>query len=269
MLLVFVAVSAALLLLIGLTNAYLIDRETKDNVITIGEVSVSLNEEPFDPTETPVVVPGSLVGKAPRLINDGNQDEFVFLRIAVPKAQVTLLYEQTEGDNRKGTPRTDPAQQLQEIFRLIADPTSQAVTPVPDPDSGPSYDVQFTYHSGTSSAEGWVLLERDLSGEDEDVYTFGYNKRMSPGDETSTLFDTVQLKSFIDGEAIRRGEDVPEGEGALQTISVYYYGIQADYLPDIDPDADILDETALQTVLAIVKNKNGITNPAHAPAADP
>ena len=40
-------------------------------------------------------------------------------------------------------------------------------------------------------------LSSDTTGSDYDLYVFGYNKKMLPADETVTLFDKVQLKSFI------------------------------------------------------------------------
>lgn len=237
-----VILSAALLLAIGVTTAYLTDVEIQENIITIGKVSIELDETPFDPDspDIPVVVPGSRVGKAPRLINDGNKDEFVFVKILVPKAEVTLLYEASEDGNRKGTPRAE--KQMQELCRLIADDTheTQAVTG--------AFDVDFTYHNGTTESDGWILLDgSDFTDENHNVYLFGYNKRLTPTDETITLFDEVQLKSFIDGEV--KGET---------EIGVFCYGIQADNLkpsPSVDLTAARLNKAALQAVYTIVANK--------------
>lgn len=77
-------------------------------------------------------------------------------------------------------------------------------------------------------------------------YFFGYNKKLAPTDETVTLFDKVQLKSFIDGEVVGASE-----------IGVCCYGIQADNLElgGIDLNVDYLDGTRLNGILSIVKNK--------------
>ena len=67
--LLFVAVAAAaaaVLIVIGVTSAYFTEVEVKENNITIGNVSVKLDEGSFDPDTTHPVVPGSVTEKAPR-----------------------------------------------------------------------------------------------------------------------------------------------------------------------------------------------------------
>ena len=118
-------------------------------------------------------------------------------------------------------------------------------------------DIDFTYHSGSDTgngADGWVLLtsECDTNGSDYDLYVFGYNKKMLPANETVTLFDKVQLKSFIDGE---------KKDGV--TIGVKAYGIQADYLrgeavEDVDFTKAHYSAADLNEIYSIVKNKAGI-----------
>ena len=132
-----------------------------------------------------------------------------------------------------------------------------------------AFDADLSYHAAAPGGEGWVYLERVATGEREDVYYFGYHRKLSPGDETVTLFDQVQLKSFIDGEvsSYTGGEDpVPF------TIDVTCYGIQAENLDTeaLDPPVTVdwtkthLDENELRAILAIVKNKAAVT-PAPAP----
>lgn len=242
--------SCAVLLIIGMSSAYLTDIEVKDNIITIGRVSISLTETPFDPDTVYTVVPGSKQGKAPKLANDGNKDEFVFLRITVPKADITLLEE--TGEN-KGKPR-DPLNEVQQIFKLNADSVTGDTDVI---EAAAGEDVVFSYHSGSSSSDGWVLLSTESKSETEggntaywDEYVFGYNRKMSPGAVTKTLFDEVQLKSFIDGEVT----------GEI-SVGVYGYGIQADRLkPDQtvtqdDLSAEHLTEATLQGIYTIVRNK--------------
>ena len=85
------------------------------------------------------------------------------------------------------------------------------------------------------------------SENDKDTYVFGYNKLMKPEDETVTLLDSVQLKSFIDSQI--KGD---------VTIGVSAYGIQADNL-QIDPAINLeqahYDDTELNSIYTIVKNK--------------
>ncbi|MBQ3299082.1 MAG: hypothetical protein IJG99_02195 [Ruminococcus sp.] len=92
-------------------------------------------------------------------------------------------------------------------------------------------------------------LSSDTTGSDYDLYVFGYNKKMLPADETVTLFDKVQLKSFIDGE---------KKDGV--TIGVKGYGIQADYLRGTNVDFTKAHYSAadLNEIYSIVRNKAGI-----------
>ena len=226
-------------------RAYFTEVEVKENKITIGNISINLTEGDFDPDTTYPVVPGSVVNKAPKIANDGNRDEFVFMTVTVPKAQVTLLYE--SGTN-KGNPKTNLAENTpQQLFRLVAEPTDpNTALQVP---SVSGRDIDFSYHSGSNTVDGWVLLASDTTGTDSDLYVFGYNKKMLPADETVTLFDMVQLKSFIDGE---------KKDGV--TIGVKGYGIQADYLRGTNVDFTKAHYSAadLNEIYSIVRNKAGI-----------
>lgn len=239
------AACAVTLVVVGVIRAYFTEVEVKENKITIGNISINLTEGDFDPDTTYPVVPGSVVNKAPKIANDGNRDEFVFMTVTVPKAQVTLLYE--SGTN-KGNPKTNLAENTpQQLFRLVAEPTDpNTALQVP---SVSGRDIDFSYHSGSNTVDGWVLLASDTTGSDYDLYVFGYNKKMLPADETVTLFDKVQLKSFIDGE---------KKDGV--TIGVKGYGIQADYLRGTNVDFTKAHYSAadLNEIYSIVRNKAGI-----------
>ena len=239
------AACAVTLVVVGVIRAYFTEVEVKENKITIGNISINLTEGSFDPETTYPVVPGSVVEKAPKIANDGNRDEFVFMTVTVPKAQVTLLYE--SGTN-KGNPKTNLAENTpQQLFRLVAEPTDpNTALQVP---SVSGRDIDFSYHSGSNTVDGWVLLASDTTGTDSDLYVFGYNKKMLPADETVTLFDKVQLKSFIDGE---------KKDGV--TIGVKGYGIQADYLRGTNVDFTKAHYSAadLNEIYSIVRNKAGI-----------
>ena len=239
-----IAAAAAMvvtLVVVGIIRAYFTEVEVKENKITIGNISINLTEGDFDPDTTYPVVPGSVVNKAPKIANDGNRDEFVFMTVTVPKAQVTLLYE--SGTN-KGNPKTNLAENTpQQLFRLVAEPTDpNTALQVP---SVSGRDIDFS----SNTVDGWVLLASDTTGSDYDLYVFGYNKKMLPADETVTLFDKVQLKSFIDGE---------KKDGV--TIGVKGYGIQADYLRGTNVDFTKAHYSAadLNEIYSIVRNKAGI-----------
>ena len=253
LLILLAVLTAAVLITVGVASAYLTDVEVIDNVITIGNIKLTLDEGGYVDKQT--LVPGSRLEKAPKLTNEGNKDIYVFMKVVVPKGEVTLLWEENETDAgggvtnlKKGTPRTNPAKQLQELFRFLADasmqvnesPVSLETAKVPAselPNNGdPSYDVDFTYHNPpeTPAGEGWVLLSAapdptpggtlDPAVTYTDVFIFGYNKKLAPTEATLTLFDEVQLKSFIEGEV------QSESNVDFFVIGVYGYGIQADNL---------------------------------------
>ena len=240
------AACAVTLVVVGVIRAYFTEVEVKENKITIGNISINITEGSFDPETTYPVVPGSVVEKAPKIANDGNRDEFVLMTVTVPKAQVTLL---DESGSNKGNPKTGP-DSIQQLFRLVAEQTDpNTVLQVP---TVSGRDIDFTYHSGSDTgegADGWVLLTSDTTGSDYDLYVFGYNKKMLPADETVTLFDKVQLKSFIDGE---------KKDGV--TIGVKGYGIQGNYLRGTNVDFTKAHYSAadLNEIYSIVRNKAGI-----------
>ena len=240
------AACAVTLVVVGVIRAYFTEVEVKENKITIGNISINLTEGSFDPETTYPVVPGSVVEKAPKIANDGNRDEFVLMTVTVPKAQVTLL---DESGSNKGNPKTG-LDSIQQLFRLVAEQTDpNTVLQVP---TVSGRNIDFTYHSGSDTGEGvdgWVLLASDTTGTDSDLYVFGYNKKMLPADETVTLFDKVQLKSFIDGE---------KKDGV--TIGVKGYGIQGNYLRGTNVDFTKAHYSAadLNEIYSIVRNKAGI-----------
>lgn len=231
----------------ALNRSHYMDGENETNIYSlIGNISINLTEGSFDPETTYPVVPGSVVEKAPKIANDGNRDEFVLMTVTVPKAQVTLL---DESGSNKGNPKTG-LDSIQQLFRLVAEQTDpNTVLQVP---TISGRDIDFTYHSGSDTgegADGWVLLTSDTTGSDYDLYVFGYNKKMLPADETVTLFDKVQLKSFIDGE---------KKDGV--TIGVKGYGIQGNYLRGTNVDFTKAHYSAadLNEIYSIVRNKAGI-----------
>ena len=240
------SLSVAAILLIGSTTAYFTDIEVKDNIITIGKIDLQLDEGNF-PSGAVSVVPGTKQEKAPKLINTGTKDEFVFLKITVPKANITLL-------NNFGTPDTHySGTKPQQLFRFITNNDSQRETlPIQE-----NKDIDFSYHYGNSNGTeliGWILIESDEQNAKYDEYVFAYNKKLSPNETsgTCTLFDAVQLKSFIDGEA-----------SGTVSIGVYGFGIQADNLKatisepsgTVDTSKTMYSTAELRAIYEIVKNK--------------
>lgn len=206
-----------------MTTSYLIDIETADNIITIGNVEASIDESPFNSGTVYSGAAGTVIDKAPKVQNTGKNDEYVFLTIKVPKKTATFLIESGTNTGKKDSginPRNG------QIFKVL---TSGAGTSV---DSGSSPIISYNKYSGASSA-GWFYIKSSFitdtvttsgtgSGTistDYDVYTFCYNKKLAPNEKTISLFDKIQLKSIIDTDVT----------GNLNVL-VSAYAIQADNL---------------------------------------
>ena len=273
----------AVVLTFRISFSYLMDAERKDNVITIGNVDVELSEPSY--TDSSIVAAGDAPPKNPLLINKGTEDEYVFLRVAVPKKNVTLLYESDIMENEttikypKGTPTVKnrnasgkPQASMDEIFRFIAegDLTSKVTETTEPKTTEPQFD--FAYNAGQADTEGWVYLYRKIGAEaekdDYNYYYFGYNKVLKPDSnqekpsETKTLFDRVQLKSFIDEELVSKptnGESSKIDFASL--IKVKGYGVQSDSLEinGLPGRDEILTKEQLQKIFGIVSRKAGET----------
>lgn len=279
--------SLALSLIISLfafsaTISYLADYERKDNIITIGDVKIEIDEGKYEDSST--VAAGSTLPKAPSIKNKGINDTYVFFKVAIPKEKVTLLYEQSETAHAEGTkydnmPVTPNGS---ELFKTIANgvtdgATATQVSNTKADNTGTALsapDVIVGYNKGDNSNAGWVYLgsdqNQDIDSKKYDVYYFGYNKKIVPVPEdaaddavppqdywTTTLFDQIQLKSFID-------EELNKGEGNTKTdyeakVLVDAYGIQADNLDLELPKNGILSDDQVKSVFEIVQRKRGVS----------
>ena len=93
-----VAVVLLLVVFVGGMLAYYTDTETKTNVFTIGNVNIQLNEIGWENTsesnytrnEAINIVPGATIEKAPTVSNIGVNSAYVFLKVEVPYANVTV-----------------------------------------------------------------------------------------------------------------------------------------------------------------------------------
>ena len=245
----FSAVAASAVIAAGLviqTSSYLTDIERANNVITIGNVDLEILENGYEDSQ--LIVQGKKINKAPSIKNTGTKDEYVFVRISVPKAQITLLYEKDETVNgifqhSEGTKiYNTPA--IKEIFKIIAEKENKK-TDIVGVNNPPN--VVISYNKGNTDSEpksdGWLYLEKDDTSNDYDHYYFGYNKKLVVGDSTETLFDKVQLKSFIEAE--KSGDS---------QIKITAFGIQADNLGIDGLSDDFLNDGQITTIYNIVKN---------------
>ncbi|WP_394283129.1 TasA family protein, partial [Frisingicoccus sp.] len=81
---------------IGGIMAYFTDGDTATNTFTVGKISLDLQEPSWVPPTN--ITPGQEIAKDPQIKNDGNNEEFVFLKVTVPYANVVTANE----DGTKG-----------------------------------------------------------------------------------------------------------------------------------------------------------------------
>ena len=271
---VLAACIAAILLAFGLTVSYLIDTEEAQNVITIGNVSVRL-EEGENYIDNSKVPAGGAPEKAPRLLNTGINDEYVFVRVAVPKSKsgVTLLYDKDVEENgtvvhKEGSKVDLGTATSFELFRTIAKGVTGADGAEPEAvpmNDDPIIDIHYNKGDSTADRTGWVFLRKEtdqtMTGDTTvyDYFYFGYNKRLAavtgdtPKNATVNLFDQMQLKSIIDEEMM-----TGTGDDAV-TVKVDAYAIQADELgiDGLPAGENLLTNEQVARVFEIVLRKQG------------
>ena len=285
---IFIAAAASVFvaaLSFNTTVSYLTDHEAAYNAISVGNVSVQIDEGEYSDPSDPIQA-GTTLPKAPKLINNGKNDEYVFIRVAIPKANVTLLYDKdvtTEGGNpvthKEGTKVGDKGSY--ELFRTIANGVKKTEnenevniatgTPVTEstnktPGFSPAIDINYNKHA--SGQEGWVYLNTavestQIDGVNYDCYYFGYNKRLAavsgnaPKNKTINLFDSIQLKSFIDEEAMTIS-DGNKIDGTYK-VKIDAYAVQADELgiDGLPTGENLLTDEQVSDVFNIIKNKQG------------
>lgn len=170
--------------------------------------------------------------------------------MTIPKENITLLYEENttvEGNIKKaGEIRKEKS--INEIFRIIAEKSEDyPITTLENPFQT-NFDTDFKYHVANTDKNGWIFLKSN-STDKNDSYVFAYNKKLSPDEETMTLFDKVQLKSFINGEVI--GEQVI----SIQPYAIQAEGLNADGLTDNCKKYAIADENDLKIIYQVIQRK--------------
>ena len=123
-----VLIAAAAFLTFHFTTAFLEDKEVADNVITIGKVDLEISEGLFE--DSVITEPGSVLPKAPRINNTGNRDEFVFMKVTVPKSDVTLLYEEDDGVGHKKGQKISREPGNVELFKMLTEDHSYSLSGV-------------------------------------------------------------------------------------------------------------------------------------------
>ncbi len=210
--------------LIGATFAFLFDSDSAENVLTVGEIDMMLQEPnyPSNPNDR-ILVPYQKLPKDPQLINIGSNDCIGFIKLTVPLEESILI----KSDRKK-----EDTSKYQEIFEFGVTTGTESTT-----------QGNITYNSK------WICF-KDAENEDEHThsYYFGYTDVLNPGSKTEPLFDSVMLKSILENS-----------ENKTEHILVDGYGIQAGEYLDKSIDVSNLDETNLEKIFTIIENQRGMT----------
>lgn len=202
---------------IGGIMAYFTDGDTATNTFTVGKISLDLQEPSWVPPTN--ITPGQEIAKDPQIKNDGNNEEFVFLKVTVPYANVVTANE----DGTRGRIADT------ELF---------------------SYDVKDGWTEIDSkrvidSSSKTVTHLYAYTGETADSM-----KALAVNSSTPSLFDWVRFANIVEDQNL---------ETTTQNIVIEAYGIQTQNIKDekgnLDGDNDD-GKTLPLDVWKVIENQN-------------
>ncbi|MDO4486146.1 MAG: SipW-dependent-type signal peptide-containing protein [Bacillota bacterium] len=191
-----IAVAMLILLAVGAVSAYFTSSDKADNIWTVGEVKIALEEPGWDPDNPPEnIAPNQSFVKDPQIRNTGSNDAYVFLKVRIPVANVITADEAT-GERIAAADR--------ELF-------------------------EYTMNNG------WYQLENGtpetIDEKDYMTYIYAYGSRdactaLPSGNVTAeALFDQVRFINVIEGQGLENTE---------LKMPIEAYGIQTTDLTDND-----------------------------------
>ncbi len=202
---------------IGGIMAYFTDGDTATNTFTVGKISLDLQEPSWVPPTN--ITPGQEIAKDPQIMNDGNNEEFVFLKVTVPYANVVTANEDGTKSRIADT----------ELF---------------------SYDVKEGWTEIDSkrvidSSSKTVTHLYAYTGETADSM-----KALAVNSSTPSLFDWVRFANIVEDQNL---------ETTTQNIVIEAYGIQTQNIKDEkgNLDGDNNDGKTLPLdVWKVIENQN-------------
>ena len=229
------AISTCVLVLIGMSTAFLTSKDTANNWFNIAKVDLDIEEE-FD--ENQKLSAGQIITKQPWIKNTGTVNELFFVEISVPCMQATFL----DSDGQRivpdsvmlsTPPKAEEYLQMQEIYNLIATGTpskNYIIQPVTTDNITKNWEL--SYNQSTDSSAGWVYLKQTESQKEYkkiqgmrdgiyNTYLLGYSAWVAPDKTTIPIFDKLQLRSIIDADI---------DDNTIGQIQLNAYTIQADEL---------------------------------------
>lgn len=231
-----------LILTMSFSLAYFTGFDEVTNRFIAKSMDISLYEEKYNSLtekQRSTLIPNKLLPKDPRVQNIKETDVFVFVKVTVPVYASSVIE-----DDGTVCELAHP----QEVFFLkTAEKADEGQTSfhTKENDEDKAYWVELpSFEEGT-----------DLQSETR-TYIFGYSVYLKPYEITETLFDYIQLKN------IRQFEITP---GDRLEVNVDAYGIQADFLDEIEKDSTfgkaVLTHEQLSTIYRyIYEDENSDNN---------
>lgn len=143
----------------GASVAWMTDAHQAENVITIGDVSIDLTEDEWNPEEGEDLIPQAVIPKNPEVTNTGSLDAWVFLRVSIPVRNISVV----DPDTQRKLPAADT-----ELFTFEPDGNWELVSEVVSADTAEYvYGYETTVAPGESTTELFreVKLVNYLEGE--------------------------------------------------------------------------------------------------------
>lgn len=164
--------------------AYFTDKDSAENVFTVGNVKIALREE-FDPN-TAVLIPGKDINKDVFVKNTGAQDAYVRVHIAIPAAL-------DDGD-----PAFDASKNFLHFNFTKASVADGQWSWIPKMTTGEGYLG--------NGAGNWNFYKQNIDGTDYNVYVVTYRSVLATGKETATqALDKVYLDRSVDATQNENG----------------------------------------------------------------
>ncbi|MBE6946232.1 MAG: hypothetical protein E7459_09115 [Ruminococcaceae bacterium] len=262
---------------VGLTVAYLTDRDSAANIFTVGNVAIDLTED-FEQGAT--LIPGVNIEKKPVITNTGNTDAWVWLTFAIPSALDNFVQGTEQGSN-ENIIHWNPLGATTEGY-VTADRVNKAIADGNLPEGITADEIltnNMTWNVFNSLGAGENVFQQEINGVKYNVYVLLYNKALQPGETTLPNIYKVFLDATVDiapngdwykvvaGNATKL--DWNSNTNGNPVIYVNAYGMQKDNFATVREAYDAYvkqwgalngEYTKLNVVVA--EPKSGATRPA-------
>lgn len=186
-------------MMIGGISAYFTDGDTATNTFTVGKISLDLQEPNWDEDKAKDITPNQTIKKDPQILNDGINDEFVFLEVIVPYENVVVA-------NEDGTRK--PAADTELYYYTVNNGWAEIAT-IKD---AATKTVTHLYVYGT--ADKCMALKKDVT--------------------TPTLFDTVTFVNLVEDQGLEEATlDIVINAYGIQTTNVNGGTVDPDMIWDV------------------------------------